>query len=162
MRKLVIFYSYEGNTRLLAKAIAEAVGAGLLELKPKKDIKSKSWMKYFWGGRQVVMKSKPELSPFDENPMDYNLLFIGTPVWAFTYAPALRSFFTKHKPTGKKIAVFCCHEGAPKDTLAHMEKALEGNEIIGRNDFFAPLRKNKENTLERARKWAREVAQPLG
>lgn len=37
MKALVVYYSFEGNTRLIAHAIAEAVGADLLELKPKRS-----------------------------------------------------------------------------------------------------------------------------
>ena len=46
MKKLVIFYSFEGNTKYIAENIAEAVDADILELKPVKDIKSNGFMKY--------------------------------------------------------------------------------------------------------------------
>ncbi|MBI6872212.1 flavodoxin family protein [Clostridium aciditolerans] len=34
MKKLVVFYSFEGNTRYIAQSIAKAINADLLELKP--------------------------------------------------------------------------------------------------------------------------------
>ena len=37
MKKLVIFYSLEGNTAFVAEAISEAIEAEIMELKPKKD-----------------------------------------------------------------------------------------------------------------------------
>ena len=36
LKKMVIYYSYEGNTRFMAQTIAGAVGADLMELKLKK------------------------------------------------------------------------------------------------------------------------------
>jgi flavodoxin len=54
------------------------------------------------------MKEKPVLYSFDKNPNDYDLIFIGTPVWAFSYAPAFNSFFDKIKIINKKIALFSC------------------------------------------------------
>jgi len=66
MKKLVIFYSFEGNTKYIAENIAEAVGADILELKPKKDVSSGGFMKYLWGGRQVVLGKKPELTAMRE------------------------------------------------------------------------------------------------
>ena len=80
MKKLVVFYSFESNTKFIAENIAGEINADILELKPKKDIRSRGFMKYFWGGRAMTMKTRPELMPLDKNPQDYDLLFIGTPV----------------------------------------------------------------------------------
>ncbi|MCK5289167.1 MAG: flavodoxin, partial [Candidatus Omnitrophica bacterium] len=86
MKKIVIFYSFEGNTKLIAESIAKTIGADLLELKPKSEMQSKGFMKYVWGGKAVMMKAKPELLPMDKDIKGYDILFIGTPVWAGTYA----------------------------------------------------------------------------
>ena len=67
MKKLVIFYSLERNTAFVAEAIAEAIDAEILELKPKKDLNPKSFLRFFWGGMQVVFKIKPALMEFDKN-----------------------------------------------------------------------------------------------
>lgn len=85
-----------------------------MELKPKEKIKTKGFMKYFWGGKQVMVNEKHELLSFDVNFDDYDFLFIGTPVWAGSYAPALNSFFTENKFPGKKMALFCCHGGGKR------------------------------------------------
>ena len=47
MKKIVIFYSLEGNTTFVAKAISEAIDADILELKPKKDLNPKSFLRFF-------------------------------------------------------------------------------------------------------------------
>jgi len=41
------------------------------------------------------MKEKPELKAFDKDLDKYDLIFIGTPVWAFNYTPAIYTFFEK-------------------------------------------------------------------
>lgn len=145
VKTLVIYYSFEGNTKFIAETIAEKLGADLLELKPEKELNSKGFMKYIWGGSQVVMGKMPKLQPFDKNPRDYDLLIIGTPVWAWSYTPPLNTFFNSVKITGKKIALFSCHGGQNAKTFEKMEKALEGNEIIAKQDFFEPLRDKEEN-----------------
>ena len=45
MKKLIIFYSFEGNTKLIAENIAKAIDADILELKPEKEVKTKSFMR---------------------------------------------------------------------------------------------------------------------
>lgn len=157
-KTLVIFYSFEGNTRFIAETMASQLGADLLELRPKRDIGTKGTMKYVWGGRQVLFRKRPELEPLERDPAGYELIFIGTPVWFYTYAPALRTFFSTHNLKGKRVALFCCHEGGMKDTLDMMEKALVGNQVVDRNDFFAPLKRDKAESEARARAWCIKVA----
>jgi len=158
MNKLVIYYSFEGNTKFVAQLIAGTLEADLLELKPKNEIKSRGFIKYFWGGKQVIMKEKPELLPFDKQFYEYDMLFIGTPVWAWGYAPPLATLFSATKFKGKKIALFCCHGGGKGRTLEKMKESLLGNEIIGEIDFIEPLKRDKESNKEKARKWAKEMA----
>lgn len=122
MKTLVAFYSLDGNTKSIAEAIAEALGdADILEIKPKKELTS-SFLKYFWGGRQAFMKEKPELLPLEKNANDYDIIFVGTPVWSWTVSPPIRSFISQAKLKGKKIALFCCYEGNPGKTFEEMKK----------------------------------------
>lgn len=157
MKTLVVFYSLEGNTKLMAESIAKEVDADILELKPQKDINSCGFMKYVWGGRAVMMKAKPELLPLTKNPQDYDLVFIGTPVWACRYAPALDTFFSEHKLSGKKIALFCCHKGAKGKIFDKMKDALNINEILGSIDFKDPLKNNPDVNVQKAKDWARKI-----
>ena len=162
MKKLVVFYSLDGNTRLMAQAIAETVGAKMLELKPEKEITRNNFMKIFAGGKQAILKAEPELFPFDVKPEEYDLIFFGTPVWAWTYAPALRTFFRYNKPVGKKVALFYCHGGGPGNFLQKFSEAVEGNEILGSIDFKDPVRNEKEKDSVRAAEWAKEILKKAG
>lgn len=157
-KNLVVFYSYEGNTRLIAQTIARVIEADVLECKPVKDISQKNFTKYIWGGRQVITKKKPKLESLGKNPQDYEVILIGTPVWVYTYAPAIRSLLSQVTLQKKNIGVFCCHEGGKGNTLEHLKKALVGNTIIGEHDFFNVM-KNKEENIEKAKKWAATLQQ---
>jgi flavodoxin len=154
MKKLVVFYSYDRNTRFISNSIAKSIKADVLELKPINEMNSKGFLKYFWGGKKVLFKEKPKLQPFNKNPEEYDIIFIGTPVWAFTYAPALRTFFSNVVLKDKKIAVFCCHEGSMRKTLTNMIENVSDNEIVGMNDFLNPLKNNKEQNKAKAMKWS--------
>ena len=160
MKKLVVYYSFEGNTKFIAEVVANALGADILELKPAKEISTHGFMKYFWGGKQVFMKEKPELLPFSKDPGYYDAIVIGTPVWSFTFSPPIGTFFSKAKLSGKKTALFCSHSGGMKKTLEDMKKKLEGNEFIGEADFVDVL-KNKDENLKKAADWAKKLNESL-
>jgi len=157
MKKIVVFYSLDGNTRFAAGVIAQEIGADILELKPEKDIPRKGFIKYLWGGRQVFMKEAPALLPFEKNPEDYDMLAIGTPVWAWRYAPAVESFLKKAHLKNKRIALFCCHGGSRGKTFEKMKERLSGNEIVGMIDLMEPLRMGREKAKEKLVKWAHTI-----
>lgn len=145
-KPIIIFYSLTGNTKFIAQAIAEITSGEILELKLEKEFKSSHDLRtVFWGGKQVVTKEKPKLLPLTKNIADYNLIILGTPVWAFSVAPALRTFLSQNKLTNKKIALFCCHDGMPGKALANLKSELTGNEIIGDIAFREPLGNQAEN-----------------
>jgi flavodoxin len=157
MKILVIYYSLEGDTKMIAEAIAQSVGADILALQPRREVSKGSFGKYFWGGRQVVFKTKPELLTLTKNPQDYDLLFIGTPVWAWNYTPVLRSFFDQVKLNHKKIALFACYGGDLGRTFVNMKRELEGNEIIGEKGFLEPLKHDPEAQKKAAAAWAQDL-----
>ncbi|MEI6835697.1 MAG: flavodoxin [Candidatus Falkowbacteria bacterium] len=157
MKSIIIYYSLDGNVKLLSETMAQEIGADILPLQLKRAIKTGTFMKYFWGGRQVIMKSTPELEALTLNPNDYDLIIIGTPVWASNYTPAIRSFLLNNQLSHKKIALFCSHESVPGKTLINLQAELADNQIISTIDFFAPLKHNQALALDEAKVWAKSL-----
>lgn len=153
---LIIFYSLEGNTRFIAEILKDELQANLLEIKPKNEITSRGLLKYLWGGKQVYMKVKPTLLPIDLNLFDYETLIIGTPVWAWTFAPPIRSFLSRVQLKGKNIAIFCTSDGSRGKTLENMKTVLQGNRFVGEEEFIGVLNNKKNNKLK-ARDWAEKL-----
>ena len=154
MKTLVIYYSLSGNTRFIAEQIAAATNADLLELKPRKEINARGFSKFFQGGKQVMTKAQPQLVELDKDPGNYDLIFIGTPVWAGTYAPAIRTFLSCFDLAKKKIALFCCFGGSKGSSLRNLGEALEGNDIVGEIGFKDPLKHGREGKGQKVREWA--------
>ncbi len=156
MKKLVIYYSFEGNTKLLSQIISQNLDTDILEIKPKNEVKRKGFMKYLWCGKSVFMKEKPELEPILINIDEYDLLIIGTPVWAGTFAPALRTFFDEYDIKNKKILLFYTHNGGPGKTLENMKSELDMNYIVDAKDFVN-VYKNIELNKNMAKKWVENI-----
>ena len=145
MKKLIIFYSLDGNTRFIAQKMAEIIEADILELKPEKEIPRIEPFKHFAGSKRVLFKKASKLKQYNVNLADYDTLIIGTPVWAFTFAPAIRAFLNENSIQNKKIILFCTYGSGPGKTFANFENNLAGNEIIGKVGFKKVLKKSKEN-----------------
>lgn len=111
MKTLVVYYSYEGNTEQIAHAIRDTYHFDCISIKPIKEMKSKGFAKYVWGGAQVVMKVVPKIESIQVNLDEYDFIIIGSPIWAGTYAPPIRSFIEGTHCTNKRIGYFYTHLG---------------------------------------------------
>jgi flavodoxin len=159
VKTLVVYYSLTGNTKLIAETIAKTINADILELKPVKELNPESGTRFMWGGAQAVMKKKPKLEEFELNPLDYDLIFIGSPVWAWRYTPPIRSFLSQIDLKGKKILLFMCCAGNGQKAMERFIKALNDLEVIDNIRFQEPLKKNPEEAKKRAADWAKEVVE---
>ncbi len=132
MRSLVVYYSMSGNVDAAARRVAARIGADLLRLEPVKAYPDAGFRKFFWGGKSALMGETPELVPYTFNAESYDLGVLGSPVWAGTIAPPLRTFVRAHAPElrGLGLAAFVCQSGSGG------EKALEKLE----KELVAPLR----------------------
>lgn len=112
MKTVIVYYSLEGNTDYAAAQIAELLGAELLRLEPVKAYPTGKVGKFFWGGKSAVMAEAPQLQPYRFDAASCERIIFGSPVWASTIAPPLRTFIRENDLKGKKIAAFLCQSGA--------------------------------------------------
>lgn len=127
MKTAVVYYSMSGNTEYAAQRIAEDVPADLVRIVPVKAYPSKGFKKFVWGGKSALMAEAPELMPYDIDFGAYDRIVIGTPMWASTFAPPIRTFIRDHRDAlaQKRIAAFVCSAGGNTDkAFAKLEEAL--------------------------------------
>lgn len=155
---LVVMYSFEGNTKLLANKIVELTKGDLLELKPVNELESKGFTKYIWGGKQAVLKKKPKLRDYSLNLEDYTTIYLGTPIWASTFAPPIRTFITEERIENKNLAFFFSHAGGGiKKCVKELEILLPNNKILGSIDLVNPLSKEKDDVYLKLEKWVKDL-----
>lgn len=162
LKSLVIYYSKTGNTKLIAEAIASEVNADLFEIQRQKDIKSSGFMLYFRGGFESMTRKNIRLEKKEIDLEKYDLVFLGTPVWAWRLNPVVRSFLKKVKIENKKIGLFACCAGSAEGVLADLKNTLKKNAILGESEYVEPLKKNTEALVKEARKWAKDIQQKAG
>lgn len=106
MKRAVIYYSLDGNTKEAAQKIAESLGAALIELEPEKPMPSGKISRILYGGMLSTMNRTPALKPLSANLADFDEIILGTPVWAGKIAAPVRTFLTQNIADEKVIAVF--------------------------------------------------------
>ena len=157
MSTLVVYFSFDGNTKFIAEKIAETINADIIELKTSKKYPTEGFSKYFWGGKSVIFGEKPKLTNNSIDLNRYETIFIGTPVWAGSYTPPIKSFIRQYKIQGKRIALFASHGGNGADKcFAKLKAALPENKFIGEMAFLEP-QKNPEESSNKAVKWATDL-----
>jgi flavodoxin len=141
MKTIIVFYSLDGNTKYIAEAIAARIGADILELKTQKEKSGGTFSTYFWGGKSAIMGEKPKLQPYQFDAASYDMVILGTPIWAGRNTPPLNTFLSEHDLSGKPIAVFTCSAGGDADKCySRLRKNLN---IVATVSLKDPL-KNKE------------------
>ncbi|GKX29849.1 flavodoxin [Vallitalea longa] len=158
-KKLVVFYSLQGNTRFIAEEIKKNIGCDLLEIKLKKNIKSKGFMKYLIGGIQAITNKKPELLPYEINLDDYKTIIIGTPIWAGHFSPAINSFLSENEIRNKNIAAYCCFAGSGSGKAFKILKEIlqDDNTFIGELEIQDPLKTDKDGVSLKVNKWLDKI-----
>lgn len=133
MKTAIVYYSMSGNTKYVADKIADKVKISeevdIIRIEPKKAYPDKGAKKFFWGGKSAVMGETPALQPYEFNIEKYDRIIFGTPVWASTFVPPLRTFINDHPDVkNKKIAVFTCFSGGGADKAIDKMKKYIGIE----------------------------------
>jgi len=114
---LVSFYSRSGNTKKVAKSISKKLNGEMDEISDKK--KRSGPLGFIGGGKDALKKNLTEIDN-KKNPSEYDLVVIGTPVWAGTVTPAIRTYLSKNK--FKKLAFFCTCSRESERTFNEMKE----------------------------------------
>ena len=119
MKTAIVYYSMSGNTRFVAEKMAHVLDADLIPLIPMKAYPDSGFKKFLWCGKSAIMGDKPRLEPCDFDGAAYDLVIFGSPVWAGTFAPPLRTFIRDNQVTlaDKRTAAFFCCSGGPGKVL---------------------------------------------
>ena len=104
MKYLVVFYSRTGITRLVGEKLAQVLDCTMEEIIDTK--KRKGPIGYVASGRDAIKKSLTKLEPQMNDPKDFDLVIIGTPIWGWSVSTPVRTYLENNKGKFKKVAFF--------------------------------------------------------
>jgi flavodoxin len=153
MKILIIYYSRTGVTKKLAEYISQKIGATMEEVM---DTKNRAGvMGYILAGRDGTQRRLTKLETIKNNPADFDLVIIGTPIWSWNMSTPIRTYLEENKSQFKQVAFFSTMGGSGD------ERAFkEMGEIIGKKPVATLGLKTREvitGNLEKADKFCEEV-----
>ena len=134
-KSLVLFFSVYESTKAVAREIAAQTGADLVEIEPVTPYDSNR-NHYNSLARYAKKEHDEDMRPAIKNEIDvdgYDNIFIGYPMWWYTFPMIIYTLFDEYDFSGKTIIPFNTHmgssDGGTYRTIAELEpnaKVLKG------------------------------------
>lgn len=128
-RILVVYYSRSGTTREVAVQLCARLGADSEEISdptPRKGV-----LGFLRSGFEAQRRRLPPIAPSRNDPADYDVVIIGTPVWAASISSPVRAYLRRHRGILRKVAFFCtCGGSGSHGALAQMQEELEREPVV--------------------------------
>lgn len=128
---LVVYYSQTSNTKTVAEEIATKLGADIEEI-----VAVKPYDGDFDATIQRCIQEReegitPEIQPLKADIAQYDVIFIGYPVWFGTYAPPVITFLNQVDLSGKKVVPFCTFgSGGLESSMKNLAEVQPNAEIL--------------------------------
>lgn len=113
MKVLIVYYSRTGNTKILAEIIATNLKKTLsnknstVAIEEINDMKKRTgFWNWFIAGRDAIRKKLTVINKPKYQPVDFDITLLGTPIWAGTLSPAIRTYISQYHDQLTKVAFF--------------------------------------------------------
>ena len=115
-KALVAYFSASGVTAKVASKLAEAAGADLFEIKPETPYTGADLNWQDRDSRSSVemrdVSSRPAVSGSVENMAEYDVIFLGFPIWWYVVPHIINTFLEGYDMSGKRIILFATSGGS--------------------------------------------------
>jgi len=152
---LVVYYSYSGNTEIIAKQIQKGTGGDIFEIQTVSAYPKEYKAVVDQAKKEVNSNYKPTLKTKLQNISQYDVIFVGSPCWWYTFAPPVRTFLTSYNLSGKTIVPFMTHEGSGMgNSEADIKKLCPKSTVLN----GLPIRGSEVNTAEsEVMRWLKKI-----
>ena len=142
MKKLVAYFSATGTTKELAENLAKAANADLFEIEPQQPYTSADldWTNKHSRSTMEMQdpKSRPAIANKLSNMDEYDVIFVGFPIWWYVAPTIINTFLEQYDLTGKIIVPFATSGGSNMGRTNEMlaascnGKLVEGKRLSSR------------------------------
>ncbi len=139
-KTLVAYFSASGTTAKVAKKMAEAIGADLFEIKPETPYSGADLNWQNKNSRSSVemndRSSRPAIAVKAADMPQYDVVFVGFPVWWYREPSIIDTFMESYDFAGKTVIPFATSGGSNLgDSAANMQKLAKGAKVVNGKRF---------------------------
>lgn len=133
---LVAFFSVSGTTAKVSSRLASVLNADLHEILPKKPYSKEDLDWTNDNSRSTIEMKKdrsirPEISNTVENMHQYDVIYLGFPIWWYVAPTIINTFLEQYDLKGKKIIPFATSGGSGMgNTNKELQPSCVGAELI--------------------------------
>jgi len=111
-RTLIIYFTRTGRTKRLAEHLARELNADIEKIRcPRYRLGLFGWWRYLMAGYNSVRGRLPRIRKLKADPMAYDLVLLGTPIWTSYPSLPMRSLLRKRPDLPARIAAFVTYGG---------------------------------------------------
>jgi flavodoxin len=127
---LVLYYSETGTTKTVAQEMQKQLGADLEAIEAVEPYTGNFQETMQRGQREMKSGQTPALKPLKKKIADYDVIFLGYPIWFGTYAMPIATLVKQQSFAGKKVVPFCTFgSGGLNTSTEALKKALPKAQI---------------------------------
>lgn len=153
---LVVYYSWGGNTRVAAEAVAQTTGGTLAEIKAVKPYPADCSACVDQAKKEIKENYRPAITVQPTvDVSQYDVILVGSPNWWSTIAPPVATFLTSNKLAGKKVATFVTHGGGGMARCERGASRLSKGATMLKGAAFAGS--SIENHQDEVGQWVRSI-----
>ena len=158
MKVLIVYYSRSGQTRNIAEVIAKKLGAELEEIVDHRN--RKGLLGFFTSGNEAHLKKVIPIERLKNEPAQYDLIIVGTPIWAGNLSTPIRSFLMEYRVQITKLAFYTiCLGSDPQNVFLEAEEIVSQKPIALMNISYRNIK--KQNHLEMVDTFVKNIKQNL-
>ena len=106
-KQLVLYYSETGTTKAVAEELQKQTGADIEAIECVNPYSGNFQETIQRSGQEREKGETPVLKPLKKNLADYDVIFLGYPIWFGTYAMPIATLLKENDFAGKTIVPFC-------------------------------------------------------
>lgn len=124
-KTLVLYYSENGTTKTVAEELQKQLGADIEAVEAVEPYTGDFGATIQRGNKERESGNWPAIKPLKKKISDYDVIFLGYPIWYGTYANPIVTLVKAEDFAGKTIVPFCTFgSGGLNTSAADLEKAL--------------------------------------
>ena len=130
-KMLIVYYSQTSNTKVVADEIQHLLGADVEVVIPVNPYSGTYQETIERSAKEREEGILPEIEPLKANLADYDVIFLGYPIWFGTYAPPIATLLSKIDLNGKKVVPFCTFgSGGLESSVNDLKAKFPNAEIL--------------------------------